>query len=106
LKEGAERTAAPGSAGEWLGLSGLASGWVWSGIVCLIFSFLCWIYVLRNMPLSVAFPLSNVVHVLVPVSSWAFLGEAISLRRWCGIFVVLCGLALVAKPVAQLEDRL
>jgi undecaprenyl phosphate-alpha-L-ara4N flippase subunit ArnF len=106
LKVGAAETAAPGTAAEWLGLTGLKSAWVWAGIGCLILSFLCWIYVLRHMPLSLAFPLSNIVHVLIPISSWICLGESISFRRWCGIFIVLCGLALVARPVAQLEERL
>jgi undecaprenyl phosphate-alpha-L-ara4N flippase subunit ArnF len=106
LKIGAIHTAAPGTALEWLGVTGLTSVWVWGGIACVILSFLCWIYVLRHMPLSIAFPLSNVVHILIPLSSWIFLNEAISMRRWCGIFILLCGLALVAKPVAQLEERL
>lgn len=106
LKIGAAETAAPGTAGEWLGLSGLASLWVWGGIACLVLSFLCWIYVLQHIPISIAFPLSNVVHILVPISSWIFLEETISMRRWAGIFVLLCGLALVAKPVARLEERL
>jgi drug/metabolite transporter (DMT)-like permease len=106
LKIGASETAAPGTAVEWLGIGGLKSAWVWGGIGCLILSFLCWIYVLRHMPLSVAFPLSNVIHVFVPISSWIWLGESISFRRWCGIFIVVCGLALVAKPVARLEERL
>lgn len=106
LKVGASETAATGSAIEWLGISGLASLWTWAGIVMIVLSFLCWIYVLRHIPLSVAFPLSNVVHITIPISCWFFLGEAISTRRWIGIAVVICGLMLVARPVAQLEERL
>jgi drug/metabolite transporter (DMT)-like permease len=106
IKIGAVQTAVPGTAAEWLGFSGLASAWVWGGIGCLVLSFLCWIYVLKHLPLSVAFPLTNVVHVTIPISSWILLGEAISIRRWFGIGVVVVGLALVAKPVARLDERL
>lgn len=106
LKIGASHTVATGTAIEWLGISGLVSWWVWGGIGCLILSFLCWIYVLKHIAISIAFPLSNVVHLLIPISSWIFLGETISLSRWAGIFILLCGLALVAKPVGQLEERL
>ena len=91
---------------EWTGVIGLSSLWIWGAIGLVIMSFLCWIYVLRHIPLSVAFPMSNVVHVLVPLSSWIFLGEFISARRWCGIAIVIVGLAVVARPVAKIEEKL
>ena len=91
---------------EWTGLMSLASIWIWVAIVFLILSFVCWIYVLRRIPLSIAFPLSNVVYVLVPLSCWIFLGEHIPAKRWYGIAVVILGLALVAKPVAKIEEKL
>ena len=91
---------------EWTGLMSLASIWIWVAIVFVILSFLCWIYVLRHIPLSIAFPLSNVVHVLVPLSCWIFLGEHISTTRWCGIAIVIFGLAVVAQPIAKIEEKL
>ena len=84
----------------------LASIWTWLGIVFVILSLFSWLYVLRHMPLSTAFPLSNVVHVLVPLSCWIFLHELISTRRWCGIALVLIGLAVVAKPFSRIEEKL
>jgi len=107
IKVGATHTAtAHGSATEWLGVSGLSSPWVWLGIICTILSFVSWLYVLRYIPLSIAFPLSNVVHAIVPLGCWLFLGEIISTRRWCGIVIVLVGLFVVARPAAQLEEKL
>jgi drug/metabolite transporter (DMT)-like permease len=44
--------------------------------------------------------------VLVPLGCWLFLGEVISALRWCGIALVIIGLALVAKPIANIEQRL
>ena len=105
LKVGASQTERV-AGWEWTGLPGLGSIWIWCAIVLVILSFLCWIYVLRYIPLSVAFPLSNVVHVLVPLSCWIFLAEHISLSRWCGIGIVILGLAVVAKPVARIEEKL
>ena len=107
LKLGATETAHIASAKwAWTGLSGLASLYVWLGIPLIILSLLTWLHVLRYIPLSIAFPISQVVHVLVPLCSWLFLGEWITSLRWCGIALVSLGLALVAKPVARLEDRL
>lgn len=105
LKVGASKTERL-AGWEWTGLTSLASIWVWLAIVLIILSFLCWIYVLRQIPLSVAFPLSNVVHVFVPFSCWIFLGEHIAAKRWCGIAIVILGLVLVAKPVAKIEEKL
>ena len=105
LKFGASQTErVPGW--EWTGLSSLTSLWIWLAIVLVILSFLCWIYVLKHIPLSIAFPLSQGVHVLVPLSCWLFLAEHISFERWCGIGVLIVGLAIVAQPVAQMEEKL
>ena len=75
-------------------------------IVVSLASFVSWLYVLRYIPLAIAFPISRVVDILVPLGCWIFLGELISTLRWCGIALVVIGLVLVAKPVAQIEERL
>jgi uncharacterized membrane protein len=106
LKRGASETANPGANWSWTGVSGLASPLVWWGILFVILSFLSWLYVLRFIPLTIAFPLSRVVDVLVPLCCWLVLEETISARRWLGIALVVIGLAIVAKPVARLEERL
>ena len=106
LKRGASQTADLTSSWSWTGVGGLTSPLVWVAIVLVILSFLSWLYVLKYIPLSIAFPLSRVVDALVPLCSWIFLGEMISTRRWCGIALVIIGLAVVAKPVARMEERL
>jgi len=106
LKRGASDVAEPDSAFSWTGINGLISPLVWWAILLIIASFLSWLYVLKHIPLTIAFPLSRVVDVLVPLGCWMFLGEMISARRWCGIALVVIGLAIIAKPVAKLEERL
>ncbi len=106
LKIGATETAGVPSVAQWLGFAGLYSNWVWVGIVCLILSFVCWMKVLRRMPLNIAFMLSNVVHVLIPISCWLFLKEVITPTRWSGIALVTIGLMIVASPTVKLEERL
>lgn len=106
LKRGAVATAGSAESWGWTGLASLGSLYFWIGIALVIVSLLSWLYVLKHLPLSIAFPLSNVVHVLVPLASWFFLGEIISSRRWCGIALVLIGLIVVAKPFAKIEERL
>ena len=106
LKRGANEVAAPDSAFSWTGINGLASPLVWWAILLIIASFISWLYVLRYIPLSIAYPLSRVVDILVPLGCWFFLSERISALRWSGIAFVVIGLALVAKPIAKMEERL
>jgi drug/metabolite transporter (DMT)-like permease len=106
LKRGAVETANPNSNWAWTGITGLGSIYVWIAIVFVILSLITWLYVLRYLPLSIAFPISQAVHVLVPLGSWLILGENIVTLRWIGIALVSLGLAVVAKPVARLEEEL
>jgi multidrug transporter EmrE-like cation transporter len=106
LKRGAMETAHLSDRWAWTGISGLASLYVWVGILFVILSFITWLHVLRYIPLSLAFPISQVVHAFVPLGSWLVLGESITNLRWCGIALVSLGLAIVAKTVARLEERL
>ncbi|MEP6823066.1 MAG: EamA family transporter [Chthoniobacterales bacterium] len=106
LKRGVMESIPASASWSWTGLAGLTSGLVWLGILLVIFSFISWLYVLKHLPLSVAFPASQVVHVLIPITSWLVLGELISMTRWCGIAFVLLGLAVMAKPAARLEEKI
>ena len=106
LKLGATHTRDVPSAVPWLGITGLASGWTWASIVFTLASLFSWMSALRTLPLGLAFPLSNSVHVFIPLSCWAFLGEIISPRRWCGITLVVVGLLIVARTYTKLDARL
>ena len=106
LKRGAVEAPRLSEGVNWTGVSGLASPDVWYGILFVVASFISWLYVLRFIPLTIAYPLSNVVHVLVPLASWFFLNEHISAQRAGGIALVLLGVLIVAKPVARMEENL
>ena len=106
LKAGASATADPGKSWSWIGITALASPLTWLAICVIIVDLIIWLYILCYIPLSIAFPLSRAVDVLVPISCWIILKEAISPLRWCGIALVIIGLVIVAKPAARLEERL
>jgi drug/metabolite transporter (DMT)-like permease len=106
LKRGASAVAHFASGWSWTGITALVSPLVWLGIVLMLLSFITWLYVLRHMSLSIAFPASQIVHIMVPLGSWLVLGEKISALRWIGIVLVVLGLFFVAKPVAKMEERL
>src|SRR5436309_8777393 len=72
LKRGASEVAYPNSPWSWTGINGLESPLVWWAILLVIVSFASWLYVLKYIPLTIAFPLSRVVDILVPISCWLF----------------------------------
>ncbi len=105
-KRGASETVNISQVWSWTGITALASPVTWLAMGLMIISLVSWLYVLRYIPLTIAFPLSRVVDIFVPLSCWMILGEHISVRRWCGIALVIAGLILTAKPAAQLEEKL
>ena len=72
----------------------------------LIVSLGSWLYALRFVPLNIAYNLAGLLHALIPIGCWLFLGEKISLIRWGGILCVLAGVYVLARPVAHMEERL
>jgi multidrug transporter EmrE-like cation transporter len=105
LKIGATATAEvrPPDWLAWTGVTTLGSGWAWIGIVCYIAAFAVWLHVLSTVPLSVAFPIAAVSHVLIPLGSLVFLHEGVPALRWGGIALILAGVWLLAGAVARAE---
>lgn len=54
-----------------------------------------WIYVLRHVPLSQAYPFMALSFVLVPLASWLFFGETLGLRYWIGAGLLLSGMVVM-----------
>ena len=85
-------------------VSQLRSPWVWLSVILGIGSLLCWLNALRKISLSVAYNLTGLQHVLVPVGSWWLLGEHIGTRQWIGIALVFLGVMTTAPAVAHAEE--
>ncbi|HWR42346.1 EamA family transporter [Sporomusa sp.] len=60
-------------------------------------STLLWIYALRTVELSYAYPLISLGYVLVFIASYFLFHEAIGPLRLGGLALILSGIALVAK---------
>ena len=69
----------------WAAFRSLTSGWIWCGIITLVAGLFTWLSALRTMKLLVAFNLSGLLHVLVPLGGWLFLHEHIPAARWLGL---------------------
>ncbi len=54
-----------------------------------------WIYVLKSVPLSVAYPFMALTFCAVPLLAWYLLGETLSLRYAVGALLIVAGLLVV-----------
>jgi drug/metabolite transporter (DMT)-like permease len=105
LKVGASHSVADQSWFARVGLSELANGWTWLGILAFVSSFGSWLYALRFLPLGLAFSLTNGVHIFVPIGAWLFLHEVLTPLRIAGIAVIVLGVLLLAQSVAHVEEK-
>jgi drug/metabolite transporter (DMT)-like permease len=85
------------------GIAALGSGWVVAGILVYILSFANWLYVLRVVPLYIAFPVTNLSHALIPIFAWVLLGERFGPWRAAGILLIVVGTWFIARPPAGRE---
>lgn len=84
----------------WGGLKNPASiPFVWAGMIVYAAAVMVWLQVLSRMALSIAFPLMSLSYVLVYLgaAAWPALDEALSLYRFAGTGLIMCGVALVAQ---------
>jgi multidrug transporter EmrE-like cation transporter len=93
LKSGAQRLAPLGRL-EFL-LAAARDVHVLSGLVAWIASTLCWLYVLRVAPLSIAYGLTSLTYVLIPLASVYVFGEQIRRLHVVGIVLIITGVACV-----------
>lgn len=56
-----------------------------------------WILVLRDLPLSKAYPVMALTYLLVPLGSRFYLGEPLSSDQLLGLALIVGGVALAAK---------
>jgi len=73
------------------------SPWFWSSIGFDIAGFFCWILVLKNNKISIAFPLTSVSFVAVLVASSVIFNETITMQHYVGTLSLLFGIYLLSK---------
>ena len=59
------------------------------------FGTVVWIYVLKAVPLTVAYPFMALTFCAVPLLAWALLGETLTLRYGLGVGLIVAGLLVV-----------
>ena len=67
-----------------------------SGIFIYAVTTLLWIWCLQNIELNRAYPFTALAYVIVPVASWALLGESVNKKMVIGISLICFGVFLTS----------
>ena len=71
--------------------------WLWVGIIFYLANFFLWITLLSRVDLSVAFPMSSLTYIIVPLLAIVFLQEKVQPVRWTGILFIIIGVILAGR---------
>jgi undecaprenyl phosphate-alpha-L-ara4N flippase subunit ArnE len=67
------------------------------GLVIYLGATVLWIWLLRTIPLSVAYPFMALAFLFVPVMGAAFLGEPFSFKSAFGAALIITGICVIAN---------
>jgi drug/metabolite transporter (DMT)-like permease len=78
-----------------------ANPWLWVGVIFYLVNFFLWITLLSRVDLSVAFPLSSLTYIIVPILAVAFLQEKVHFVRWAGILFIIIGVSIAGRAAGD-----
>jgi len=97
LKWGARSLSAGG--GGWASqlLRALGTPSILLGLALYLVPTVLWIWLLRNIPLSVLQPILSVSYVLTAILALWILREPVPLQRWLGMGLIMVGIFMVSR---------
>jgi drug/metabolite transporter (DMT)-like permease len=85
-------------------LTAMKNPWVITGILCLLGFFASYLTALSWADLTFVLPSTAFGYVVVALLSKFWLHETISLYRWAGILLIVCGVGFVANGPSLTEQ--
>lgn len=70
--------------------------WYAGQLVALGMQTICWILVLRRLPLSFVYPFMSLVFPLNLVLAWLFFQEKVQVNHIVGTVLIVCGVVIIA----------
>lgn len=67
-----------------------------SGGILYAASLVLYVFLLRYLPLSIAYPLTSMTYIWVALLSRQFLDEKVDAYRWAGIALIVAGIAVIS----------
>lgn len=69
----------------------------WAGVGLYGFTSLAWLWALKSLPLSRAYPFLALTFVLVPIIARVFLNEKVASADYFGMLLIVCGVAVIGS---------
>jgi len=88
----AARTAAGGATFPWE----FFNAYFFAAIAVYAAAALLWVWILKSLPLNVAYPFVGLAFILVPLMAAYFLGEALDWRHLAGGALIAAGVAVAS----------
>lgn len=76
-------------------LSLLKNHWLMLGVVLYGVSTLLWVWIVRSTPLNLAYPFVALGFVIVPIGSYFFFKETVSLGYYPGALLIIAGVMTI-----------
>ncbi len=96
LKMAAMNLRNPDVLGFWLAGQRI-NAYLMGGLAVLGLSTLLWVWVLRGIPLSIAYPFMALAFIFVPILSFYLLGEPLGWRQVAGGLIIVLGVIVVSS---------
>jgi drug/metabolite transporter (DMT)-like permease len=71
-----------------------------AGLFCYVVSVGVWIYVLSQVPVSVAYPMLSIGYVVAAFAGYLFFGETLGWLKIVGIGIIIVGVYVVARSAS------
>jgi len=84
-------------AGPEAGLWGYVSLYLCAGVALYFGLTVLWVWILRSVPLSAAYPFVALAFVFTPLMASAIFGEKLTLGYASGLVLILAGIVVVAR---------
>jgi drug/metabolite transporter (DMT)-like permease len=75
---------------------GLFNGWLFAALAVYGTATILWVWVLKTVPLNVAYPFMSLAFVVVPLAAALVLGEATDWRHLAGGALIAAGVAVAS----------
>lgn len=72
------------------------NGWLWASLTLYGLTTLGWVWILRQVPLHLAYPFMGLAFLIVPLLAWLILGEPLHWRTFAGGALILAGVLLAS----------
>ncbi len=75
----------------------LTNWWFLGCGICYALATMLWMYIIKNFPFSMAYPMISLSYILGMFAAVIFFHESIPFTRWAGVLLIMAGCVLVAK---------